>query len=386
MALPIRRSSPEPSIDQTSLELPEAAPSLVMPRDVEAPAVLPEVHDALPSLDEIPGFDDLSLPDLDFTDNNTSQKAPEPKTGNFEIGEHDFDDLFSDDPLIREDSDFGQEDEDLFSSNTKPLEQKSNSRSNIDDGLDDDLANDFEPKSDENDWANDFEKTLHNDSDSFGDLDTKESDNDTDEDFSKDLKGDEEPEGESTQAPLSKKKSDKKKKPGKNKKAKKASIFTRISEGIFRSLTLIPFIGKIFKPLQRFAKYLFPVVALFLLLAIPLGLYFIAGSAIATTATTTFPDSGSATLSDLSFNQNTMTASGKILNTGSVIADVTPVFTVWSYEISLNPSKWVAYQNLGTCTGAIVSVNIDSSVNVSAKCAFAKVSGITPKVSGKLVY
>jgi hypothetical protein len=198
------------------------------------------------------------------------------------------------------------------------------------------------------------------------------------------LEDEELPEEEEIAKPLSKK-STKPKSKSKG-KGKNRSPITKLSEGMFRALTLIPFIGRLFKPFERFARFFLPAIVVLLILAIPFGVYSFAGNAITNPPILKFPDGGSATIGKFKFDKGTQTATATVTNTGDVIADVTPVFTVWSYELGLNPTKWVAFQKLGECKGTPVSVPIDGVEEVSAKCAFESIEGITPKASGSLVY
>jgi len=160
----------------------------------------------------------------------------------------------------------------------------------------------------------------------------------------------------------------------------------KASAGLVRALTLIPFVGRFFKPLEKISQFFLPLLVLLLIIGIPMGLYTVALNSIANPTTITFPDEGSAKIGQFKFDKDTMTASGTVTNTGDVIADVKPVFTVWSYHISADPRNWAAFKKVGTCEGAQVSVPIDGTKQVSVKCDVKGLDGFSQKASATLVY
>lgn len=160
----------------------------------------------------------------------------------------------------------------------------------------------------------------------------------------------------------------------------------KASTGLVRALTLIPFIGRFFRPLEKIARFFLPLLVVLLLVGIPMGLYTVALNSIANPTSITFPDEGSAKIGQFTFDKDTMTASGTITNTGDVIADVKPVFTIWTYHISANPRNWAAFKKVGTCEGAQVAVPIDGTKQVSVKCDVKGLDGFSQKASATLVY
>lgn len=434
MALPVRRSSSESGENTPSRLQPPAKPQPTEAAPPDYSAALPDLDGGLPSLDE--------MPLLGAVENEKSNELPslasqEDELDNYleqleaDAPEDDFDAIFAatPEPVKMEDELPTVEELPDLNSILESIPEptpKSNQELPTDDefesfidqafenedfSLDDDEELEapledvpsreeltLEPDEPEDDWAADFEKLLEEESNTKLDdeeieaevLDEspeEELDPEEETEFDPDAKEPEESEKEIVEPdedevgkPLSKRGG--KRSSGKRNK----SPITKLSEGLFRILTLIPFIGRIFKPLQRFARFLVPVLILILVLAIPFGLYSFAGNSIENPPILTFPDGGSAVISDFKFDQATMTASGTITNTGDVIADVKPVFSVWAYELGLNPSKWLAFQELGTCEGEEVSVDIDGTAEVSAKCDFETIDGITPKASGSLVY
>lgn len=365
-----------PALD---VEMPTDGPPATPPND--------EFDDYLATLDTNDDFDDFLS-----ASNPADESKPLPVPA---VADDDnFDDLFADPPastgvaaadaevmppLNAPDDDFddifadSEIDEDPIDTGQPPVASGAAPADDFDSFIDQafDAAKPEATDADKGQWDDDFDKILD--------------DTEPEEGASKGAAGSEEqPESVDSQEdgqsfkPLSKKKS--------KKNLGKKSIPTRVSENLFRILTLIPFVGRLLKPFQRFAKYLFPIIALLLIVGIPFGLYVSASNAIPSTGGVKFPDEGSSTISNFAFDPSTMTASATVTNTGDVIAQVQPVFTVWAYQVSLNPSKWTSYEKQGTCSGKVVTLEIDAKATVSVKCSISKINGITPKVSGDLVY
>ena len=391
-----------PSLDEAELPTLDTEPDEYLQAleadDDEFDAILastPPVSDS-PALPEAPEEDEeLGLPDFSYDDEEEPAPAvtpvfeapaevrpPSPDDHVIEVDDDDFESFI--DKAFDEPEAFSDDDGEFDA----PLELPDDELDDEDEEDDFVIIDEADDKEATDDWAADFDKILEEDTkpaaeDEIPEDDEEQEELEDDEEYLG-LEEEEVPEEEALK-PLSKKgaskPADKKKSKGKNK-----APLTKLSEGMFRALTLIPFVGRLFKPFERFGKFFLPLIAVILLLAIPFGVYSFAGNAIANPPILTFPDGGSATIGNFKFDEATKTASGTITNTGDVVADVTPVFSVWTYEFGLDPRKWLAFQELGKCEGAPVSVDIDATADVSAQCSFETVEGITPKASGSLVY
>lgn len=392
MALPTRRASTPDNSSQLSnkkiedVELPPVDDDFSLPEldELESDSALPSLEDiALPTLD----LPELETEDLDETPINEPISAPAPAD---EEPLDDFDALFDN---IAEEVGAPETDEtisldwdDLGDATPAitPIENEVDTSfideafSEIEESEDDPLETLEVSEGESNDWAADFEKILDEDSEDDTALDTNA---DKDQDETEEL-DDQDSDGAEDNSEALKSTSKK----GKTKKRAKGNPISRLSEKLFAILAGTPIIGRLFKPFKRFAGFLLPVIILLLLLGIPFGLYTYAGNSIENPPALTFPDGGSAKIGSLKFDESSITASGVIKNTGDVIAEVQPVFTVWTYQFSINPAQWVAYTKLGTCTGDFTTVDIDAKTDVSASCDFDSTTGITPKITGSLNY
>lgn len=159
-------------------------------------------------------------------------------------------------------------------------------------------------------------------------------------------------------------------------------IFGVIS-GILGILSKLPLIGFIFSAALG-ATNILKGIATYLPLVFVIGiLATISYFSVPREAEILLPDSGSATLSELSFNSETMTATGTVTNTGDVIANVSPEFSIYTIQPELNPKTWFIPTPVATCVGGEVSVDIDGSQTVDMACS-GTITGYIPRVGGVL--
>lgn len=150
--------------------------------------------------------------------------------------------------------------------------------------------------------------------------------------------------------------------------------------GILSKLPLIGFIFKIAleatKVLRAIAQYI-PLV--FFIGALVAVSYF----SVPRDSLIGLPDSGGATFAEFSYDSANNSVAGVITNTGDIIADVQPEFTVKTIQPGLNPVSWVIPQPTSSCVTESVRVDIDSTTKVTAKCSDA-ITGFIPRVTGEL--
>lgn len=189
-------------------------------------------------------------------------------------------------------------------------------------------------------------------------------------------------------------KSDKKPSKKKGKKGRKlaflapiAKVYGTISDFVFNILlgalnvlTKIPIIGKLFRPLLSLTRVLkkiskgLPVV---LIVAVMAGIsYFSVPSSVSIE----LPDEGAVTMSQFKYDDGTV--SGLIENNGFTIADIQVDFNIYTLQPSINPLTWFIPKVVETCSTEALSIDIDSSKEISAECG--EVSGYIPRVSGEI--
>lgn len=168
------------------------------------------------------------------------------------------------------------------------------------------------------------------------------------------------------------------------------SLYTTIVNIIFGIITAIlgilsklPLIGFIFKIALEATKVL-RAIAQYIPLAFFIGiLVAVSYFSVPRDSLIGLPDSGGATFTEFSYDPASNSASGVIFNTGDIIADVEPVFTIKSIQPGPNPVSWVIPAIATTCVADAVQVDIDSTINVTATCSEA-VTGFIPRATGEL--
>lgn len=150
--------------------------------------------------------------------------------------------------------------------------------------------------------------------------------------------------------------------------------------GILSKLPLIGFVFKIAleatKVLRAIAQYI-PLV--FFIGALVAVSYF----SVPRDSLIALPDSGGATFTEFTYDPASNSVTGLITNTGDIIADVQPEFTVKTIQPGLNPVSWVIPEVTSKCVAKSVRVDIDSTTKVTAKCSDA-ITGFIPRVTGEL--
>lgn len=157
----------------------------------------------------------------------------------------------------------------------------------------------------------------------------------------------------------------------------------KLLEGVLGFLGKIPLIGWPFRMLKELTKPLKIIATSLPLLLIIGGLIFLNVKAVPALSVTSLPDEGSATFTSFSYNSVKNTATGKVINTGDVIAEIVPTFTVYSMKPSLNPLSWVMPSKLFECKGDPVKIDIDQEKTVTGECKELP-SGLFVRVSGEL--
>lgn len=159
-------------------------------------------------------------------------------------------------------------------------------------------------------------------------------------------------------------------------------IFGVIS-GILGILAKLPLIGFIFSAALG-ATHVLKAIATYLPIVFIIGVmaavsYF----SIPREATIALPDSGGASLSKMTFDSESNTATGVITNTGEIIAPVEPEFTVYTIQPGINPLTWFMPEPTATCFSGEVSVDIDAMETVAIECS-GEITGFIPRVGGEL--
>lgn len=168
------------------------------------------------------------------------------------------------------------------------------------------------------------------------------------------------------------------------------ALYTGIVNFIFAILTTVlgilsklPLIGFIFKIALEATKVL-RAIAQYIPLAFFIGgLIAISYFSVPRESLIALPDSGGATFNNFQYDSSSNSAVGTIINTGDIIANVQPEFEVRAIKPGLNPVSWVIPEVVSKCTSASVQVDIDSTMNVTAKCS-EPITGFFPRVTGVL--
>lgn len=154
-------------------------------------------------------------------------------------------------------------------------------------------------------------------------------------------------------------------------------------DGILGFLAKIPLIGWPFKMLKQFSQILKMIATSLPLLLVVAGLVTLNIRAVPSETTVELPDMGAAVFTGFKFDASENIVSGEIKNVGEVNAVVEPVFTVYSMQFTLNPKTWIFPMEEFECVSELVSVDIDASETVQAKCEKTP-EGLFPRVTGTL--
>lgn len=170
--------------------------------------------------------------------------------------------------------------------------------------------------------------------------------------------------------------------------SKVAGFFTKLTDTLLKILFIplgllskLPVIGGFFRKLMNPNKVMRAVSVILPLVLVSVGLYIHGNQALLPPKKLTFPDGGAATFSQLSYDRESMTATGVITNTGEVNAEVSPKFVVHSIQPTINPLSLFYPKPNKPCVGDFIEVNIGEKKKVSVKC---KVSGFDRKITGEL--
>jgi hypothetical protein len=168
------------------------------------------------------------------------------------------------------------------------------------------------------------------------------------------------------------------------------ALYTGIVNFIFGILTTVlgilsklPLIGFIFKIALEATKVL-RAIAQYIPLAFFIGgLITVSYLSVPRDSLVVLPDSGGATFNNFQYDSRSNSAVGIIVNTGDIIADVQPVFEIRAIKPGLNPVSWVIPEVVSKCEAKSVQVDIDSTMNVTAKCS-ENITGFFPRATGEL--
>lgn len=168
------------------------------------------------------------------------------------------------------------------------------------------------------------------------------------------------------------------------------SFYTAIVNIIFGIITTIlgilsklPLVGFIFKIALEATKILRAIAQYIPLAFFIAALVAVSYFSVPRDSLIILPDSGGATFTNFTYDSASNSASGIITNTGDIIADVQPEFTVKTIQPGLNPISWVIPEDVSKCATESVRVDIDSTTKVTAKCSDA-ITGFIPRVTGEL--
>lgn len=161
------------------------------------------------------------------------------------------------------------------------------------------------------------------------------------------------------------------------------NICFNIVEMLLKVLSYIPIINLLVKPLLAATKILRAIALYLPIVFIVGGMFLVSYFSVPKSHAIELPDLGAATFTDFTFDKETKMVSGVITNEGEVIAKVTPVFTVHVLEPTWNPKTWVIPNEVKTCEGSIVNVDIDNDETISVNCN-VNIDGFWPRVSGEL--
>ncbi len=336
------------------------------PEDDEDDFVLPEINLDLFSANSKPTEEppeDEGLPDLDFSffekEENTSPEVlpeiedsvPEP-TSNFDALFEDLDEDPTQGPGEKEATDYDA----LFEEDSKEPAERQNPESQTPEG-----------------WDGDFDKFLEGLDDgpntSPDEKDSQSEDFHGDPDYVSTFDDEEEP----PLKPLKKSSGRKPKKSG----GKKKGPLARGSEATLNGISRIPIVGRLFRPLVRFPRIFMSVLIVLVLLAIPFAIFKIAESQVPAQTSASGPDEESVSFSNFTFSDGKI--SGTLKNTGDVIANVVPTFTVWVFGPP--DGSLFSFEKKKSCVGDLVSVDIDGSATVSLDCPVDE-KGLAVRVSG----
>lgn len=150
--------------------------------------------------------------------------------------------------------------------------------------------------------------------------------------------------------------------------------------GILAKLPLIGFIFKIALEATRVLRAIAQYIPLVFFIG---GLITVSYLSVPRDSLIVLPDAGGSTFENFSYDSGSNTAAGTITNTGDIIADVQPEFEVRAIKPGLNPVSWVIPEVVSKCEAKSVRVDIDSTMNVTAKCS-EPITGFFPRVTGEL--
>lgn len=161
---------------------------------------------------------------------------------------------------------------------------------------------------------------------------------------------------------------------------KVTDLFYKMFVKVFGFLSKVPVVGKVFSKLVENDKLMKILSNLFLPFVIVVLVLIPAKGSVPGDYSTELPDMGSAVFTDFDYKDGM--AVGSIHNTGDVVAEVTPVFTVYTIQPGILPTTWAKHVESVSCEGETVNVDIDDTKKVELKCD--NYSGFLPKTSGVL--
>lgn len=169
--------------------------------------------------------------------------------------------------------------------------------------------------------------------------------------------------------------------------SKISSIYIKISDFILKIITSflgflskIPLIGRLFRLLSSFSMVWKIIARLFPLVVVLLIFFAIWNSSVPKNQPIEMPDNGSAVIEKTTYSNGRIKAT--IHNTGDIIVNVKPTFTIWTNQISINPKSWVVPEKSLTCSSDYVPIDIGNEKTIDIQCGQA--NGILPRVSGTL--
>ena len=159
-------------------------------------------------------------------------------------------------------------------------------------------------------------------------------------------------------------------------------IFTILIK-VLQFLGKLPLIGRLFRWLASLTKILQIISTSLPILLIIAVLFVVNARAVPSETVIDFPDEGSAIFQEFNFDESSRKASGKFVNTGEIVLDFYPSFTVYSMQYSFNPVSWVIPKQQFICEGKEPErLDIGESRNITVTCSKGAESGFFPRTVG----
>lgn len=147
-------------------------------------------------------------------------------------------------------------------------------------------------------------------------------------------------------------------------------------------LSALPLVGGPFSILAQKEKLLRVLSYIFPLLFVVLLAVFMNWRAVPPVSSYSFPDQGHVTTKDFVISEEAKQVTAVMVNDGGVIAHGVPTIKVYGTNL-INPVSWFKPQEIASCTTEPMTIAIDQTVNLTAKCT-GELSGINVRAAGEI--